>query len=196
MRLHEDELDGIMDFMLTADKLKGTDRTGWVMRGVKDPEHVGDHSFSTALLSYALASRMGLDAEKCMTMALIHDIAEAKVGDIATRAREEDQTVSNAEKARLEGAAMTEIMSLLDSGLASRLRALWDDFESGGSEEAKLVKQVDKLDYILMTLEYLRYLGDDALGEFFQTAGDRIDVPEVRYLYDRVANKLAETRKR
>jgi putative hydrolase of HD superfamily len=196
MRLHEEELDRVIDFMLTADKLKSTDRTGWVMRRVKNPEHVGDHSFSTALFSYVVARRMGIDAGKCMTMALIHDIAEARIGDIATREKEEDQTVSNAEKQKMESKAMGEILSLLDKDVASEFGALWEELEAGRSEEAKLVKQMDKLDYVLMLVEYSKYMNDGELNEFLATAGSRISIPEVRRIYDRIKRDLAKSRKK
>jgi 5'-deoxynucleotidase YfbR-like HD superfamily hydrolase len=34
------ELDGILRFMLRADKLKEIERTGWLISKVKDPEHM------------------------------------------------------------------------------------------------------------------------------------------------------------
>ncbi|MGC9099522.1 MAG: HD domain-containing protein, partial [Candidatus Micrarchaeia archaeon] len=98
----EMDLDSILKFMLKVDKLKEIKRTGWVISKVKDPEHVADHSFSTAAVSYLLAKKMGLDAEKCAIMGLFHDINEVLTGDIATRADERMQKLTNKVKKRLE----------------------------------------------------------------------------------------------
>jgi len=43
------ELDGILRFMLRADKLKEIERTGWLISKVKNPEHDGDHSCSAVI---------------------------------------------------------------------------------------------------------------------------------------------------
>ncbi|VVB76628.1 5'-deoxynucleotidase YfbR [uncultured archaeon] len=195
MKLSTDELDRITKFMLEAGKLKGIDRTGWVIHGVKRPEHVGDHSFSTALMSYIIALRMGLDAERCMAMALIHDIPEAKVGDIATRADEKNQTVNNFDKKALENKGMNEMKSLLDEESASRLCALWEELEMEKSQEARLVKQIDKLDYVLQLVAYSQELSDAAADEFLETAGKKITIPEVRYIYDKIKATLSDMRK-
>jgi putative hydrolase of HD superfamily len=196
MKIEEGELDHMIDFMLTADKLKGIERTGWVLRGVDKPEHVGDHSFSMALLSYLLAGRMGLDAGKCAALGLVHDLAEADTGDMLTRAREEDQPVSRSEKGRLVRVAMSRIISLLGKDLAPAVGALWDEYEKGSSEEARLVAQVDKLDIVLMLVKYSKYLGDDAVDEFLFTTGSKITIPEVRYIYEELKRKLVAMRKK
>ncbi len=96
------ELDGILRFMLRADKLKEIERTGWLISKVKNPEHDGDHSYSTAVLSYLLAKRMGLSAERCAVMGLFHDINEVITGDIATRYDKSLQKVSPEAKKRLK----------------------------------------------------------------------------------------------
>ena len=49
-------VDRILAFMVRVDGLKHVDRTGWVIKRIRSrPEHVADHSFSTALLSYIMA---------------------------------------------------------------------------------------------------------------------------------------------
>lgn len=196
MRLQEEKIDKILNFMIEADGLKEIKRAGWVREGVKDPEHVADHVFSVALMSYVMATEMGLNAERCAAMALIEDIAEAKIGDIAVRPREKDQTASNAEKKRLEQTGTEEMLSLLGEMPASRLGALWKELKTESTEEAKLVKQLDKLDYIVQLVRYSEDLNDKAVDEFFETAGRVITIPEVRYAYESVRKRLARLRKK
>src|SRR5690242_10124588 len=64
-----------------AGALKEVRRKGWVDRGVPDAESVADHSYRVALLAWALARARGLDAGRAMLIGLVHDLAEADVGD-------------------------------------------------------------------------------------------------------------------
>src|SRR5436309_8629270 len=72
---------GLGDLAGAAGALKEVRRKGWVDRGVPDAESVADHSYRVALLAWALARRRGLDAERAMLIGLVHDLAEAELGD-------------------------------------------------------------------------------------------------------------------
>ncbi|MCL5434219.1 MAG: hypothetical protein M1559_00695, partial [Candidatus Marsarchaeota archaeon] len=59
----------------------------------------------------------------------------------------------------------------------------------------KLVKQVDKLDYIVQMMLYSKKIkSDKTVEEFFDTAGSRIDIKEVRYIYEKVKSKVYKER--
>jgi 5'-deoxynucleotidase YfbR-like HD superfamily hydrolase len=75
---HED----LLEFLRNAGDLKMIPRTGWVQAGIKEPESVADHSFRMTLLAMVLSDQMGLDTEKVVRMALIHDLAESRTGDL------------------------------------------------------------------------------------------------------------------
>ena len=188
--IKEKELNRILDFMVEVDRLKEIKREGWVLGAVGNPEHVGDHSFSTALLSYLMAEKGGLDSFKCMKMALIHDINEAVAGDIAKRAREEDQVVSNTEKKRIEEKNMSQILSILDPETRAEFRALWNELEDRTTPEAQLVKQCDQFDYVRMLVKYSKRLSGKRVDEFFETGGKSIDLPEIRYMYNRIDEEV------
>src|SRR5260221_8313896 len=64
-----------------AARLKDVRRQGWVDRGVPDAESVADHSYGVALLAWAVARARGLDGERALLIAIVHDLAEAEVGD-------------------------------------------------------------------------------------------------------------------
>ncbi|OJI08497.1 MAG: hypothetical protein BK997_00325 [Candidatus Micrarchaeum sp. ARMAN-1] len=187
MAKNHKELDSILEFMLSADRLKEVDRTGWVISKVRDPEHVGDHSYSTAVLSYLLAVNMGLDAERCALMALYHDINEILTGDVATRYKESDQIMPPKLKKITERKNELKLTALLPGKERKKVRSLLDELYAQRSEEAKLVKQADKLDYIIQLELYKDKIKEDERAkEFFKTADRRIDMPEVRYLYEKV----------
>lgn len=109
-----------------------------------------------------------LDIHKCTRMALLHDVAEAVVGDITPR-----DGVGKAEKGRREGASMDWIMGRLLGGQGQRvvgeeLRALWQEYEDDVTAEARFVHDVDKFELMCQMVEYERLQeGRRAdLGEF------------------------------
>ena len=189
------ELDGILRFMLRADKLKEIERTGWLISKVKDPEHDGDHSYGTAVLSYLLAKRMGLSAERCAVMGLFHDINEVITGDIATRYDKSLQKVPPEAKKSIERRNELKLASILMGKEGIGLREILNEYYMQRTEEAKLVKQVDKLDYIVQIALYSKKMeSDERVEEFFKTAGSRIDIKEVRYIYEKVKKKVYKER--
>jgi len=48
---------------LEAYRLKDTVRAGWVLRGIRDPESVADHSWGTALLCMIYGPSAGIDVK-------------------------------------------------------------------------------------------------------------------------------------
>ena len=97
-----------VDFARIVGRLKTTPRTGWVRRGVPRYESVADHSWRVATLSLLLAGRKDVDfTNKCLPMALIHDVAESLIGDIAP-----DDNVSAQDKRQMETDA-TEVLAQL-----------------------------------------------------------------------------------
>jgi putative hydrolase of HD superfamily len=156
---------GAIDFLTLARGLKTTKRTGWVRQEAGPQiESVADHSWRISLMAMVAASASAsttLDTNKCIQMALVHDLAEATVGDITPYCG-----VSNDEKHQLESDAMTKLCGLLpvlpggtgttntNNAAAITIQALWKEYEEGVTEEAKLVKDLDKLEMILQALEY------------------------------------------
>jgi len=64
-------------------ELKNVPRQGWKEKlEIDNPESVADHSYSTTVLSMILSDMKGLDTEKIIRMALLHDLAESITGDI------------------------------------------------------------------------------------------------------------------
>ena len=71
-----------LDFWSLALQLKRLRRTGWIDRGVSDPESSADHSWGVALLAWLLARDYpDLDRERVLLLGLIHDLPEAVAGD-------------------------------------------------------------------------------------------------------------------
>lgn len=97
-----------------------------------------------------------LDISRCVQMALVHDLAEAYVGDITPL-----EGIPASVKHELEERAMA---SFLDEMLGSegntqareRIRGLYVEYEERTTPEAKLVKDLDRLELVLQAVEYER----------------------------------------
>ncbi|XP_019432423.1 PREDICTED: HD domain-containing protein 2-like [Lupinus angustifolius] len=156
-----------IDFLSICHRLKTTKRTGWVRKEVEDSESIADHMYRMGLMALIAADIPGVDRNKCVKMAIVHDIAEAIVGDITP-----SDGISKAEKSRREQEALDHMCKVLGGGSrAKEIADLWVEYESNSSQEAKFVKDLDKVEMILQALEYEDEQGKD-LNEFFQsTAG-------------------------
>ena len=145
--------DQLLDYLA----LKQLPRTGWVRSNVENPESVAAHSWGMAILALRLAPK-DIDLTKVLSMCLVHDLPEVKVGDLTPH-----DDVSN--KAELEHSAMKE--------LAPDWLALFEEYEAGESREARFVKQIDKLDMGLQAMLYQNEQGLD-LTEFVVSAKAKI----------------------
>ncbi|KAJ4709459.1 HD domain-containing protein 2 [Melia azedarach] len=156
-----------IDFLSLCHQLKTTKRAGWIRRNVKDPESIADHMYRMGLMGLIMADIPGIDRDKCIKMAIVHDIAEAIVGDITP-----SDGISKAEKSRREQEALDHMCKLLGGDArAKEIGELWMEYEENSTAEAKIVKDFDKVEMILQALEYENDQGKD-LNEFFQsTAG-------------------------
>lgn len=140
-------LAGLLPVLEAAGQLKNVRRAGWVRVGVPNPESVAAHSYRVALMALLFGPRLGLDTEKLLSLALIHDLAEARVGDLTPADR-----VSPAEKRSRESVAFGEIVAALAEGPA--LESLWREYLAEASPEARIIHQLDKLEMALQALEY------------------------------------------
>ncbi|KAL9687625.1 hypothetical protein QQ045_032030 [Rhodiola kirilowii] len=156
-----------IDFLTLCRSLKTTKRTGWINNGIKGPESIADHMYRMGLMSLIVGDLPAVDRERCIKMAIVHDIAEAIVGDIAP-----SDGISKEEKSRREEAALEEMCKVLGEGTRSEeIKELWREYEDNSSKEANLVKDFDKVEMILQALEYEKEQGK-VLDSFFQsTAG-------------------------
>lgn len=83
-------------FFHILERLKTQKRTGWVDNKIPNPESISDHMYRMAVLAMCVSDQT-LDISKCVMMAVVHDLAEAQVGDIAPR-----EGIPRAEKQRRE----------------------------------------------------------------------------------------------
>jgi len=172
----------LIKFIREVQKLKDIERNGWIIRKVKNPESVLDHSFIVAVLSMLYAKKLNLDAEKSMKLALIHDLGECYTGDIPSRPKESDQPVDNVTKTKLEDESTKKIISLLPSEFRMEFSDLWDELKANKTKEAILVKDLDHIEPIIQLFHYKNRSKNLGEQEWFEVAKRRIKSPEIRTL--------------
>jgi putative hydrolase of HD superfamily len=182
---------GLIEFFHEIGSLKDLKRTGWLMRKVSNPESVADHSFRTAIFALILAPRFKLNEEKCLKMALLHDIAEARIGDIPGREKEEDQLMRDKYKKAMEKRAMQQLLAEIDDEeQADQLLTLWLELEEGVSPEAKFVKELDKLELAFQTFEYENAGRHElTLDEFYDYCNRYLHDPELKKIFEKIKGK-------
>ncbi|KAF2679533.1 HD domain-containing protein 2-like protein, partial [Lentithecium fluviatile CBS 122367] len=152
-----------LPFMHLVQRLKHIPRTGW-LRFIENPESVAAHSYRLDLFG-CLAPQDGVDREKCMFMGLVHDLAEAVVGDIPTYAG-----VLKEEKHRREALGFHYICDLLAPShpeFGKKIISSWKEYEEGKTAEAKWMKEMDKFECMLQASEYEQdTFGEKNLEEF------------------------------
>ncbi len=155
--------DGYVDFLLSTGAMKNLPRAGWRLAGIKDCESVADHAFRVALLALVLGDLVeGVDREKLLRMALLHELPESIVTDLPLRAV---MLLGRDTKHRAERDAWS--LMLPPGQIRQEWRALWDEFEAGQTPEARLVKAADKLEMLLQAYEYER-VGYRNLDDFWE----------------------------
>jgi putative hydrolase of HD superfamily len=165
-------------------QLKRIRRTGWLGVGVDRPESVADHCFAMALLAWRLAREQpGLDASRVLVMALLHDFHEARLTDIPTPAKKylPDGAIEEAER-RIAAEQWADD----PDGLA-----LLAEFQRGETEEAKLARAVDHLEFLYQADAY-RAGGRPLTERMLRRArnGPAWEHPATRPLAERLLAKL------
>jgi putative hydrolase of HD superfamily len=137
------ELEGILAFLRTAERLKSTPRSGWTTAGER--ESVAAHTWRLSLMAAVLSDRFpGVDLARLLKICLIHDLGEALHGDVPAPLQ-----TPEADKAAREREDLGAVLSPLPDRLREELLALWDEYEAAETPEAQLAKGLDKLETIL-----------------------------------------------
>lgn len=138
-----DELDGVLQFLRAAERLKTATRSGWTSAG--EAESVAEHTWRLCLMAMVLYGRTdGIDLARLLKMCLVHDLGEAISGDIPAPLQQ-----ASPSKAVQERRGLRELTAPLPGAVRDEILALWDDYEAAASPEARVAKGLDKLETIL-----------------------------------------------
>jgi len=162
----------MLSTLIELQRLKRLDRTGWTLRGLPNgTESVAAHSFGVSVTAMLLADRciaqgLTVNVEKVMRIALLHDWAEVRVGDMPRTAK---MYFGKEVTRKAETGAFADIVTTLND--KSEYLDLYEDYESRMSLEARLVKAADVIDLLVQVLA-LERAGARGLDEFWEIAED------------------------
>lgn len=140
-------LKKILKVFLTLQWAKELPRQGFIALGFKrnEADSVAAHSWTTAVLTYLLATEMvkngqKINVDKAVKMALFHDMAETIVGDVGTFVK----GMAKGAFAPIEEEGLKSLVADLPGKL--EIIELVNEYMGRKSLEARLVKVADNLD--------------------------------------------------
>lgn len=181
----------LLDLLFELQTLDRLPRSGYLLRGVSDCESVAEHTLHLALLVWLLAGEEpGIDRSHAVELALLHDLAELRIGDLPRTAT---AYLPRETKHTAERHAVADILAPADP----RALALYEEYESGASVEAEFVRACDKLQLMLKVTVYERW-GHRGLAEFWQNPAN---FPQSRFaaierLFGELRSRAAASRER
>ncbi len=176
-------MDPFLSFLEKAAALKQVKRKGWAERGIPSPESVADHSFATALLALLFAAEAGVDADRAVRMALVHDLAEVEVGDITPA-----DDVPPAEKEERERLAMRMLSRWAGN---QSLVDLWEEYAARKTPEARFVAELNTIEMLLQALAYGKAHQGIDLSSFWKSSEGKITTPALVKVYQALLRESA-----
>jgi putative hydrolase of HD superfamily len=149
MTLEPSELSGILEFLRAAERLKTTYRSGHTSDG--RVESVAEHTWRLCLMALVLAPEFPeVNFARLIRICIVHDLGEAVGGDVPAP----EQAVRAAAglatgKGESERRDLLTLLAALPAELRDSILALWEEYETAASPEARLAKALDKLETIL-----------------------------------------------
>jgi putative hydrolase of HD superfamily len=160
--------------------LKHLLRQGWLQRGLPAGrvESVAEHNFGLALLAVLVADAWypQLDKDRLVRLALFHEFGEVYAGDMTPA-----HGIGEADKHALERLSVERLLSDYPNGTS--YIALWEEFEAAETPEARLIRQLDRLEMGLQAAVYLRQ-GFAGADELLQAADRAVNDPPLQTLLD------------
>ena len=147
----------MQEFLERLNNLKRMPRTGWLFCDVplSEVEDVAQHTFEVTVITLLLideleSSGTKLDRQRALSMAILHDWAEASVADFPYTALK--YLGSEDVKKRMERRALEDNLRNMPCG--GRYLKLWQEYSEKRTPEAKLVHSAD---YISMMVQAIKY---------------------------------------
>lgn len=165
-------------------------RAGFLLRGVADPESVCAHTHFVSLMALLVLEEYPdkFNRDRVLAMALIHDLAEARLMDIPMPSA--DAYLSES-KHKAEQAIIEDLLE----GFPPHLAQLHDEFSAAETAEARLLRGLDKAQMMIKVLCYEReHRGN--LEEFWHNPKNFRDfgIPVVSTIFDILCTEAGRER--
>ncbi len=132
-------MEAIANLLFEARSLRTLPRSGYQFLGA-GRESVAEHTFSITFIAFVLSRLVPeADGHKITAMCLVHDLPEARIGDL--------NYVQKLYVDADETSAIEDLTARLPFG--EEIKALIDEFNQGESLEARLAHDADQIAFIL-----------------------------------------------
>lgn len=170
----------VVNLLFESHILKRIPRSGYTFLGV-GRESVAEHTFVAAFIAFVMARLVPeADAERLLGMCLLHDLAEARTGDM--------NSVQKRYVAVEETLALQDAFEALPFG--DECRRLVEEFNDGRSTEALLARDADQL-ALMLDLKALADCGHPPPERWLENVETRLRTDVGK----RMARTLRETHK-
>ena len=149
--MRQQKIKDILTFLRRSKSLESVERYNSSLRAHKNT--VAEHSWRLGLMALVIGTecKARVDINRAVSLALLHDLAEAKTGDIDAY----DQPAGGKEllkqKSASEESAMREMTDDLPFG--DWIYSMWREYEDQETVEAKFVKALDRIEGFLHIAE-------------------------------------------
>lgn len=141
-----DRLTGILEFFQATERLKDTIRSGCTRSG--RAESTAEHSWRLALMVLLFERELdGVDLLKLIKLCLVHDLGEAISGDVPAPLQKPDDNRLERERQDFQ-----TLCAPLPEDLRLEFVALWEEYATAQTPEARFAKAFDKLETMLQHL--------------------------------------------
>jgi|SRR3989344_848612 len=210
-------MENLLNFFTEIGKLKKMPRRGWVIRNVKNPESIAEHTFRVTIMAWFLGDKKNsnFNIEKIIKMALIHDLCEVYAGDITPydsiltkdnkklqqlvktwpRFSEKKKKKLVEQKYKKEKEGLDKLIKNLSPDLKNEVKSLWLDYESGSSKEGRFFKQTDRIESFLQAMEYWEKDKTVPQKPWWDQARELFDDPILLNLVEKMGEKFYKKKK-
>lgn len=156
-------MERIARFIFEALFLKHIQRSGYQFLGA-GRESVAEHVYATTMIAFILSKLEPMaDAQRLISMCLVHDLPEARMGDL--------NYVQKRYVAADESAAISDACQ--DLPFSNDIGPLLAEFNAGRTLEAQLARDADQL-ALIVDLKSLNDLGYDTPQKWLPHVIDRL----------------------
>lgn len=133
----------IADFLFEIGTMRKINRAHYQVLLTNDSsDNIASHSFRVAMIGWLLAEKEGLDVNKVLKMCLLHDVGEVRTGDQNWIHKKYVKTFDE------------DVIEDQMKDLPKDFLDLSKEFKERKTPEAKLAKEADLIDQILLLKEY------------------------------------------
>ncbi len=144
--MEQEQIKRLASFFFEAGTLRKIPRSHQQTLLIQDlSDNIASHSFRVALIGYFLAENLGADSSKVVKMCLFHDLEEARTGDQNWLHKSYIKSFEGeVREDQVEGIQNTE-----------EFKDLSREYDERKTLEARIAKDADYLDEILLLKEYV-----------------------------------------